>query len=203
MSNSWIRHPVILNGKTIELIPLEKKHFDELLHAASDNRIWEFYPGDWSVKERFEEIYNSTLSMREHGLDYPFIIWHKATQRIIGSTRFLDIVAYDKRLEIGGTWLLPEYWGTHVNIDCKLTLLTFCFETLHTHRVQLKTQHNNVRSRKAIEKIGGIYEGILREHMIKDDGSYRSSAYFSILENEWPGVKINLQSKLDKLIQQQ
>ncbi|MEO6130729.1 MAG: GNAT family protein [Saprospiraceae bacterium] len=200
MSKPWIVHPTTLTGEVIQLVPLELHHFDALHSAASDKRIWEFYPGDWSERERFEKTYLTTLALRDSGNDYPFVIVHRHTQKIIGSTRFLDIVPYDKRLEIGGTWLLPEYWATTINTDCKLTLLTFCFEVLYSHRVQLKTQHNNIRSRKAIEKIGGVYEGVLREHMLKDDGSYRSSAYFSILENEWPDVKKMLQARLSDLL---
>jgi RimJ/RimL family protein N-acetyltransferase len=171
---------------------MEEYHFGEVLTAASDKRIWEFYPGDWSKRENFEKVYKTSLALREKGKQYPFVVFHRAKNQIIGSTMFLDIEPYDKRLEIGGTWLMPEYWATAVNFDCKLALLTFCFETLKAHRVQLKTQHNNIRSRKAIEKIGGEYEGILREHMLKDDGSYRSSAYFSILESEWEVKKQKL-----------
>ena len=196
MDQHWINHPIILPGQIVDLLPLEEKHLEELFVAASDKKIWEFYVGDWSVRERFMEIYQATLARRAEGSEYPFVIFHKPTQRIIGSTRLMDIVPYDKRLEIGGTWLMPQYWGTAINFDCKLALLTFCFETLNAHRVQLKTQHNNIRSRKAIEKIGGIYEGIIREHMLKDDGSFRSSAYFSILSHEWENVKPKLQSLL-------
>lgn len=197
MSKSWIEHPTTLKGQTIDLLPLEENHFKELLEAASDKRIWEFYVGDWSLPDKFIKVYTDAIALRERGSEYPFVIFHKPTKRIIGSTRLLDIVPYDKRLEIGGTWLMPEYWATAVNIDCKLALLTFCFETLNARRVQLKTQHDNIRSRKAIEKIGGIYEGIIREHMLKDDGTYRSSAYFSILKGEWPVVKPRLQALLD------
>jgi RimJ/RimL family protein N-acetyltransferase len=191
-----VPHPTTLHGKLVDLIPLEEEHFDALFEAASDKRIWEFYVGDWSVRQRFNEIYTEALQLRTDGKEYPFIIVHKETQKIIGSTRLLDIVPQSNKLEIGGTWLMPEYWATAINFDCKLALLTFCFESLHLHRVQLKTQHNNIRSRKAIEKIGGIYEGILREHMLKDDGTYRSSAYFSILEQEWPEVKVMIEGKL-------
>jgi RimJ/RimL family protein N-acetyltransferase len=197
MKKFWIEHPTILKGQEIDLLPLEENHFNELLKAASDKRIWEFYVGDWSIPETFMKVYSASLRLRESGSEYPFVIFHKPTKRIIGSTRLLDIAPYDKRLEIGGTWLMPEYWATAVNIDCKLMLITFCFETLNAQRVQLKTQHNNIRSRKAIEKIGGVYEGIIREHMLKDDGTYRSSAYFSILKNEWPMVKPGLQSLLE------
>ena len=197
MSKPWISHPAILSGQLVELIPLEETHFDELFVAASDKRIWEFYTGDWSVKETFLKVYKGSLAQRDKGAEYPFVVFHKPTQKIIGSTRFLDIVKYDKRLEIGGTWLQPEYWATAINLDCKLALLTFSFETLLANRVQLKTQHDNIRSRKAIEKIGGVYEGILRQHMLKDDGTFRSSAYFSILKEEWNTVKPKLQSLLE------
>jgi len=201
MAQPWITHPTILHGTLVDLLPLEKEHFDELLEAASDKRIWEFYVGDWSVPEKFNFIYNGALYLRDKGHEYPFVVYHKPTKKIIGSTRFLDIVPYDHRLEIGGTWYMPEYWGTAINYDCKLALMTFCFEILNAHPVQLKTQHDNLRSRKAIEKIGGIYEGIIREHMFKDDGSYRSSAYFSVLQEEWAVVKEDLQLKLAAIIQ--
>jgi RimJ/RimL family protein N-acetyltransferase len=202
MKTPWIPHPTVLHGQITDLIPVEEQYFDALFTAAADQRIWEFYTGNWSVHQRFLEIYKGTLAQREKGNEYAFLIVHKPTQKIIGSTRFLDIVPYDRRLEIGGTWLMPEYWATAVNFDCKLALLTFAFEQLRAHRVQLKTQHDNIRSRKAIEKIGGIYEGIIREHMLKDDGVFRSSAYFSILENEWPALKIKLEEKLRSKLQQ-
>src|SRR5436190_4162923 len=112
MRELWIKHPVILSGQTVELLPMEEKHFDDLLAAAADKRIWEFYPGDWSVREKFIEIYSRSLLAREKGREYPFVIFHKAENKIIGSTMFLDIVPYDKRLEIGGTWLMPKYWAT-------------------------------------------------------------------------------------------
>lgn len=196
MAKQWINSSLVLSGQTVNLIPLNEKHINELFDAASDKRIWEFYPGDWSVREKFIEIYSTALALRAKCKVYPYVIFHKDTQKIIGSTQFLDIAPYDKRLEIGGTWLIPQYWATTVNLDCKLTLLTYCFEVLKANRVQLKTQHNNLRSRKAIEKIGGVFEGVLREHMLKDDGTYRSSAYFSILEYEWISLKPKLQSRL-------
>lgn len=198
MNTAWIPHPTILSGKLVNLIPLEEEHFNALHDAASDKRIWEFYTGDWSVRETFDRVYKGTLKARENGTVYPFIIVLRSSGKIIGSTRLMDIETYDKRLEIGGTWMLPEYWATAINPDCKLALLAFCFETLNAKRVQLKTQHDNIRSRKAIEKIGGVYEGIIRKHMLKDDGTFRSSAYFSILDDEWPTVKPRLEDLLKK-----
>jgi RimJ/RimL family protein N-acetyltransferase len=197
MSN-WIPHPTTLQGRLVDLFPLEEKHFDDLHAAAADKRIWEFYSGDWSVRETFNRVYNGTLKNREKGLEYPFVISLKANGKIIGSTRLMDIGAYDKRLEIGGTWYMPEYWATAINPDCKLALMTYSFETLKAKRVQLKTQHDNIRSRKAIEKVGGKFEGIIRKHMLKDDGTHRSSAMFSIIDDEWPEVKNNLINFLNR-----
>jgi len=202
-STSWVSHPTMLSGRLVNLLPLEEKHFDELHRAASDKRIWEFYTGDWSVRETFNRVYNGSLKKRDKGIEYPFVIQLKSSGNIIGSTRLMDIGAYDKRLEIGGTWMMPAYWATAINPDCKLTLLTFCFETLKAKRVQLKTQHDNMRSRKAIEKIGGRFEGILRKHMLKDDGTFRSSAYFSILDDEWNDVKPGLEKLLQKKLNEQ
>jgi RimJ/RimL family protein N-acetyltransferase len=196
--NTWIPHPTTLHGQLVDLLPLEENLFDELHAAASDKRIWEFYTGDWSERETFNRVYDATLKQRDKGLEYPFVIRLQRTGKIIGATRLMEIGAYDKRLEIGGTWLLPEYWATAINPDCKLALLTFCFEKLGAKRVQLKTQHDNVRSRKAIEKIGGVFEGVIRKHILKDDGTYRSSAYFSLLDDEWPSKKPVLEQLLER-----
>jgi RimJ/RimL family protein N-acetyltransferase len=144
------------------------------------------------------KVYKGSLAKREKGTEYSFVVVDKQSQKIIGSTRLLDINKYDRWLEIGGTWLKPEYWASAINPDCKLALLTFCFETLDANRVQLKTQHNNIRSRKAIEKIGGVFEGVIRQHILKDDASFRSSAYFSILKEEWPAAKPRLQQLLEE-----
>ncbi len=116
----------------------------------------------------------------------------------MGSTRFLDIQPQHKKLEIGFTWLHPNYWGTKLNLECKLLLLTYCFEKLGAARVQLKTDQQNLRSRKAIEKIGGKFEGILRQDILRDNGTYRSSAYFSILDYEWPQCRIRLSELLSE-----
>jgi RimJ/RimL family protein N-acetyltransferase len=137
-------------------------------------------------------------SQREKGNHYPFVIYHKETGRIIGSTRWFDIHPEDKKLEIGWTWIIQEYWGTAVNFECKLLLLTHCFDVLQARRVQIKTDQNNLRSRKAIEKIGGQFEGILRKDKIKENGESRSAAYYSIIDDEWEAAKEKIQFQLDK-----
>jgi RimJ/RimL family protein N-acetyltransferase len=189
---NWVKHPTILEGQTVKLVSLEESHLSALEVLAMDKRIWEFYPFDGSDTKRFFEIYNIAILEREKGNQFPFVIFYKADNKIIGSTRYLDIQQQHKKLEIGATWLHPYYWATEVNLECKLLLLTHCFEELKTVRVQLKTDENNLRSRKAIEKIGGQFEGVLRNEMIRDNNTKRNSAFYSIIDEEWTTKKQKL-----------
>jgi RimJ/RimL family protein N-acetyltransferase len=116
--------------------------------------------------------------------------------RVLGSTRLFDLSDANRSVEIGWTWLTPAVWRTRVNTECKMLLLTHAFETMGAIRVQLKTDSRNVRSREAIERIGGVFEGILRSHRIMPDGYLRDSVYYSILDKEWPVVKRRLEAML-------
>ena len=190
--DNWISYPTTLRGQTVDLISLEKEHFAELEALAKDKRIWEFYAYDASDPDKFSSIFNAALIERANGNQFPFVIFHKTDNKIIGSTRFLDIQPKHKKLEIGATWLHPDYWGSEVNLECKLLLLTYCFENLQAIRVQLKTDEHNLRSRKAIEKIGGQFEGILRNDMLRDNNTKRNSAYYSIIDEDWKDKKQKL-----------
>jgi RimJ/RimL family protein N-acetyltransferase len=198
MTEHWIKHPTVLKGETVDLIPLEKEHFDELYLAASDKELWKFIPSDCSIRGSFNKGYNLALEEKDKGTCYPFVIYHKPTGKMIGSTRLMDIVQRDEKLEIGFTWLVKEYWGTGINFECKLLLLTFCFTVLKARRVQIKTDENNLRSRKAIEKIGGQFEGILRKDRIRDNSTSRNTAYYSILDDEWPAAEQKIKSQLNE-----
>jgi RimJ/RimL family protein N-acetyltransferase len=189
---NWIPYPTNLIGETVDLLSLENKHFNELEALAKDKRIWEFYAYDGSDANTFLKIFTQAITERENGNHFAFVIFHKKENKIIGSTRFLDIQENHKKLEIGATWLHPDYWATAINLECKLLLLTYCFEVLKTVRVQLKTDENNLRSRKAIEKIGGQFEGIFRNDMIRDNNTKRNSAYYSIIDEEWSEKKLLL-----------
>lgn len=195
---NWINHPTILKGNVIDLIPLEAPHLEELYIAAADKELWQLIPTDCSDKETFYTTYRFALKEREPGNQYPFVIMHKPTQKLIGSTRLFEIYPQDKKLEIGWTWITKEFWGTTVNLECKLLLLTFCFEVLGANRVQLKTRDTNYRSRKAIEKIGGVFEGILRKDRIQSDGTTRNAAYYSILDDEWQDAKCKIASQIEQ-----
>ncbi len=198
MNEPWIKHPTVLNGETVDLIPLEKEHFDELYKAASDKELWKYIPSDASVRETFDKLYNTALEDRKNGTCYPFIIYHKKTGKMVGSTRLMDIMHKDEKLEIGFTWLTKEYWGSGINFECKLLLLTFSFEVLKARRVQIKTDENNLRSRKAIEKIGGHFEGISRKDRIRDNGTSRNTAYYSIIDDEWKVAEQKIKLQLDE-----
>ncbi|MES2591769.1 MAG: GNAT family N-acetyltransferase [Bacteroidota bacterium] len=198
MLDHWIKHPTILTGELVDLIPLEEKHFAELYLAASDKSIWEFIPTNCSEPEKFKQTYSIALAERNKGNHYPFVIYHKATNKLIGSTRLFEIFPNDKKLEIGWTWIMPEYWASAINFECKLLLLTYCFEVLKTIRVQLRTDENNIRSRKAIEKIGAQFEGVFRNDKIKENGLPRNSVYFSIIDSEWEIAKEKITAQISK-----
>ncbi len=134
----------------------------------------------------------NAIQMRDKGEQYPFVVIDKEKNRIIGSTRFLEIKLEHRKLEIGWTWYQPLYWGKGYNEECKLLLLTYCFEQLKTLRVQLVTWEKNMRSRNAIERIGGKYEGTLRKHVIRHNQEERNTFFFSIIDTEWNDVKPRL-----------
>jgi RimJ/RimL family protein N-acetyltransferase len=185
-----------LTGSIVQLLPMLPQHFDELTALAKDARIWQHYVFDGTNSANFNAALQAGLAEKEKGAQFPFVIYHVADKKLIGGTRYLDIQPAHRKLEIGWTWLHPDYWGTPVNLECKLLLLTFAFEQLQAARVQLKTDENNIRSRKAIEKIGGRFEGILRNDMLRENGTHRNSAYYSILDTEWPEAKKQINALL-------
>ncbi len=189
---NWIKPSTILTGSLVELIPFETKHFAQLELLAREEKIWEFIPVDMHTTEKCFYVYSRATRNRDNGSEFPFSIFHKQLNRIIGSTRLMNIEHENRKLEIGWTWLHPDFWSTAVNPECKLLLLTFCFEELKAIRVQFKTDENNIRSRKAITRIGAQYEGIIRNDRIRENGTIRNSAYFSIIESEWTSVKQHL-----------
>jgi RimJ/RimL family protein N-acetyltransferase len=135
---------------------------------------------------------NQWMNSKEQGLRYPFVIFDKSTNEIIGSTSYLDISLQNRKLEIGGTWLDPRVWRTSVNTECKYLLLKYSFEELNLIRVQFRTDARNERSNRAIQRIGAKFEGTLRQEMIVQDGYIRDSNVYSILDKEWEGVKAKL-----------
>jgi RimJ/RimL family protein N-acetyltransferase len=188
----WIDPNTQLPGNEVILYPLEEQHLEIMEELANEQQIWEYSPFNMSTPARRKKIFENALVEKEQGTQVPYIIFHREHKKIVGSTRLMSIEPVHKKLEIGWTWLHPKYWKTRVNLEAKLLLLTHCFEVLNATRVMLRTDEKNIRSQKAIEKIGGIYEGLIRHDLIREDGSYRNSAYFSLINTEWVEAKKNL-----------
>ncbi len=189
---SWIQHPLILEGQKVILVPLERKHFDGHAELAKNKDIWTWYHYDGTNKDTLVKNLEDTLTLFDRGEQYPFTVIDKLKGKIIGTTRFLRINPEFRNLEIGATWYNPDYWSKGYNEECKLLLLTYCFETLHCVRVQFTAWDKNLRSRKAIERIGAKFEGIMRNAGIRL-GEVRSNACYSIIIEEWDEVKDTLQ----------
>jgi RimJ/RimL family protein N-acetyltransferase len=191
--------PVILQGKHVRLEPMNEVHTPALAEIGIGQSFWDFMVyGEIKTVDDMSNWVLDILSRAEKGTDLPFVVIHLASGRVAGATRYLNIMPNDRGLEIGGTWYGPEFQRTAVNSECKYLLLQHAFETLACIRVQLKTDLRNERSQKAIERIGAVKEGVLRNHMILPDGHYRHSVYYSILDTEWPAVKQRLEEKLNR-----
>jgi N-acetyltransferase len=187
----WFTNPIELKGEVVILKPLEKTHFDSLIEIGQDPIIWTFLGINGLDKKEFRKALEESLIQREKKEQYPFIIIDAKSNKIIGSTRFMKISPEHRKLEIGWTWILPSYWSKGFNDECKLLLLTYCFEVLKTIRVEILTWDKNTRSRKAIERIGGKFEGILRNNVIRKD-IVRNTAVYSVIVGEWEETKISL-----------
>ncbi|SCY75635.1 GNAT family N-acetyltransferase [Lysinibacillus fusiformis] len=191
---------IALENEIVKLKPLELNDLSGILEAASYPEIWSHMS---TTIEKIVDVNNfveNALLMRRNKTEFPFVIVDKKTGEIIGSTRFMDIDDTHQRVEIGTTWLTPAYWRTAINTNCKYLLLQYCFEILLLQRVQIKTDHENIQSQKAIERIGATKEGVLRNHMIRKDGTTRHTVMYSITLEEWPQVKIHLNQLLGESI---
>ena len=189
--------PVNLIGKTIRLEPLALNHAPDLLQASAEKSIWSFMPlSGFLDVAGVEEWIRTSLEAQRAGTDLPFAIVLADTNVAVGSTRYLDIRRAHRGLEVGWTWLAPGVQRTRVNSEAKYLLLKHAFEELGAVRVQLKTDSRNIRSQRAIERIGGVLEGSLRRHMVTWDGHIRDTVYYSILDSEWLAAKRRLEAML-------
>lgn len=189
--------PVTLTCRDVRLEPLAEAHASDLATVGLDPEIWRFMLyGNVDNEEKMLAFVRDLLARQARGTDLPFAVVLQETGKAIGCTRYLDIRPHDRGLEIGGTWYGPTYQRTAVNTECKYLLLRHAFEVLGCIRVQFKTDLRNQRSQRAIERIGAVQEGILRNHMITPDGTIRNSVYYSIINSEWPEVKTRLEAWL-------
>jgi N-acetyltransferase len=199
MTATGFRPPLVLHGRHVELVPLERGHAEALLRAGRDPDIWRFLTvGPRLTLPAMEDLIGLLLQRQSDGTDLPFTVLDRTDRRPIGMTRYLEIDRSHRRAEIGGTWYSTAYQRTPVNTDCKRLLLGQAFDEEGAQRVQLKTDLRNLRSQHAIERLGATREGVLRDHMLLPDGHVRSSVVYSIVRSEWPGVRAQLDSFLDR-----
>lgn len=186
----------LLQGKYVSLELLLPEHIEELRILAKDDRIWEFTKTlliDEKYDQRFDEYISLALDNKALEGQVAFVIRNLNDSSIIGMTRYYGIDEKNKRLNIGYTWYIPSVWGKLYNKECKLLLLSYAFEILNLNRVGFEVAHQNIRSQKAVEKIGGIKEGVLRKYAIRPDGISRDTFVFSIINDEWQETKKRLQ----------
>ena len=185
--------PVTLEGKWVRLEPLGEQHVEDLAIAGDEDEIWTWMPIKLKNAGDIRAWMAAAHADQAAGPALPFAIIELASGKAVGSTRFMDIRVKDRGIEIGWTWLAKQVRRTPVNTECKYLLMRQAFEGFGCIRLQLKTDSLNERSRNAILRIGAQYEGILRNHMIRTDGTYRHSAYYSVIDSEWPELKARLE----------
>lgn len=189
--------PVTLTGRFVRLEPLTSGHLDALARVAFDPSIWTWMPTTVEDRASLERWLDEAIATERAGTALPFVTVRLDGNVAVGSTRFMNISARDGRVEIGGTWIAPAYQRSAVNTEAKYLMMKHAFETLGATRVELKTHVKNEKSRRAIERIGGVYEGVHRKHMLHQDGSRRDTVWYSILDEEWSAVKARLEGILN------
>jgi RimJ/RimL family protein N-acetyltransferase len=187
---------VILEGQQVRLEPLGLDHLEDLCAVGLAPDLWKLIPTRVQNAEDMRAYVELALRERTAGVCLPFATIAKSTGRAIGSTRFMNIERQHLRAEIGCTWIGAEWQRTRVNTEAKYLMLRHAFETWKCHRVELKTDSLNQRSRDAILRIGAKEEGTFRNHMVVQEGRVRDTVYFSIIDSEWPSVKRSLEEKL-------
>ncbi len=187
-----------LDGQLVRLEPLVEAHV-EPLYAIALSAPDEFrYTSTPTTEEQKERYFAKVFKDRDEGRAYPFALLEKSSGRVIGATRLTELHPQYRNAELGYTWLEPTFYGSAVNIDSKLLILGFAFETLDLIRVQLNVDSRNERSQASIHALGATYEGTLRSHQIMRDGYIRDTMVFSILQREWPELKPKLEARLER-----
>jgi RimJ/RimL family protein N-acetyltransferase len=188
--------PVILEGQHARLEPLRLQHAAGLADVGLDDDLWKWIPTPVRTPGEMNVYVETALNEQKSGSALPFVLMETASGRLIGSTRYANIERVHHRLEIGWTWVARPWQRTPINTEAKYLLLRHAFETLKCMRVELKTDSLNERSRAAILRIGARQEGTFRNHMITASGRIRHTVYFSIIDSEWPAVKVALEGRL-------
>jgi RimJ/RimL family protein N-acetyltransferase len=192
-----------LHGSLVTLEPLAEEHRDGLWVAAQPDEIWVWLAELNKSRDYFDAWFDATLASNALAAGSPgetgaFAVRRAAGGELVGSSRYLGVRRHDRVVEVGWTWFNPSAWRTGVNVETKLLMFTRAFETLGCVRVELKTDARNERSRGAMTRLPARFEGIMRKHMIVPDVGQRDSAYFSVIDTDWPKVRAALQFRLNR-----
>jgi len=188
--------PIVLEGDFVRLEPMTLEHHGGLSEIGLDPEIWRYTTVMIRTPEEMRSYMESALSLPREGTTLPFVTIERSSGRIVGSTRFGNFDPANRRIEIGWTWIARPWQRTAINTEAKYLMLSHAFEKVRCVRVELKTDVLNAPSRKAVLRIGAKEEGILRKHTLMWTGRYRDSIYHSILDEEWPEVKQQLERML-------
>lgn len=188
--------PVVLTGSRVRLEPLSLEHVTGLAEVGLDPTLWQWTLARPKNEADLRTWAQATIANRDAGTEFPFATIEVATGRPIGSSRYLSIALDHRRVEIGWSWVAPAWQRTGANREAKLLMLGHAFDTLGCRRVEFKTDSLNEPSRMALLGIGAVFEGIFRNHMVMPDGRMRHSAYYSVIDEEWPAVRERLETSL-------
>jgi len=190
--------PVTLDGSLVRLEPLNMDHFSALSLIVFNTEMWRWMSDPMKTEEDLHRYIQAAIAAQAAGAAIPWATRSKKDDRIIGSTRFADIQSAHRTLEIGWTWMHPDYQRSGINVEAKYLQLRHAFEVMGARRVAFKTHHQNLKSQTAIQALGAKPEGVFRNHVIMPDGTTRHSHWYSIIDEEWPEVKKRLEERMRK-----
>ena len=190
--------PITLTGTHASIEPLGREHEEALARAVADGELWRLWYTTVPPPDKMSQYITIALDMRERLDAMPFVIREKSSGEIVGCTRYFNVDAGNRRLEIGHTWYSKRVQRGPINTECKLMLLSHAFEKLQCIAVEFRTHWFNHASRTAIERLGAKQDGVLRNHQVSADGWKRDTVVFSIIDGEWPAVKRHLRYQLER-----
>ena len=186
----------LLPGRLVVLEPLRPEHEEPLGRAAADERVWRYMRVVATEPAAFHRWFGEAMSAAQAGTEAPFCIVRCKDGAVVGSSRYLALRPEDRVLEIGHSWIAPDAWGSGANTEAKLLLLGHAFERLGCLRVEFKTDSGNERSRAALAALPAQFEGVFRKHMLVRGGQRRDSAWYSVIDEDWPAVKAALEARV-------